>query len=153
MKISKEFKLEAAHKLKKGYSYTEKCQHIHGHSYRIIVELESKILNKDGMVMDFGELKSHCLFVEEWDHSFMIWEKDELFEGSNFASFLQGYRVNVTNFNPTAENMAIYIAQELGRKLPHFNVGVKVRETETSEAYAINDSVDKSKITHKVWSL
>lgn len=54
--ITKEYKFEAAHYLPK---YNGKCRHLHGHSYRVVVEVEGP-LNTDGpcegMVVDYGSI-------------------------------------------------------------------------------------------------
>ena len=55
MRITKQFKMEVAHRLTS--SYSTRCQSPHGHSYLMEVTLESEHLNEDGMVMDFGEVK------------------------------------------------------------------------------------------------
>lgn len=45
---------DAAHRLP---SYPGKCARIHGHTYRVEVELSSATLGPDGMVRDFVELR------------------------------------------------------------------------------------------------
>jgi 6-pyruvoyltetrahydropterin/6-carboxytetrahydropterin synthase len=53
--ITKEFSFEAAHSLP--YLPPEhKCHNVHGHSYRVVVELQSLTLNPDGFVEDYRAL-------------------------------------------------------------------------------------------------
>lgn len=54
MRICKIFQWDAAHQLK--LPYESACRNIHGHTYKVEVELEGD-LNENGMVMDFVELK------------------------------------------------------------------------------------------------
>jgi 6-pyruvoyltetrahydropterin/6-carboxytetrahydropterin synthase len=66
MKIAKEFKWEMGHRLPEHF---DKCKNIHGHSYKMIVELEGEIL-ESGMVMDYYDLKKIINpIVEKLDHS------------------------------------------------------------------------------------
>jgi 6-pyruvoyltetrahydropterin/6-carboxytetrahydropterin synthase len=64
---------------------------LHGHSYRAEVVLESRELNADGFVRDYGELDPLKRFIEErLDHRHL---EDELPEGmvssaENLARFL-----------------------------------------------------------------
>jgi len=60
IRISKQFFFEAAHAL---YGYDGKCKNIHGHSYILTVSVKGEPIHdptheKNGMVMDFGDLKA-----------------------------------------------------------------------------------------------
>lgn len=59
--IKKEFPFEASHSLN-GLEEGHKCGRDHGHSYVIIIELKSELLNKDGFVLDYGKLAP----IKEW---------------------------------------------------------------------------------------
>ncbi|WDC84441.1 6-carboxytetrahydropterin synthase [Caloramator sp. mosi_1] len=50
--VSKEFNFEAAHMLSE---HQGDCKNLHGHSYKMIVEVTGDI--KNGMVIDFKDLK------------------------------------------------------------------------------------------------
>lgn len=66
--ITKEFSFEAAHRLL-GHP---KCGKLHGHSYRVIVELSTSEL-KEGMVRDYGDLKDIKDFIDQvLDHRYLI---------------------------------------------------------------------------------
>ena len=59
IKITKQFSFEMAHALR---NYDGLCRNIHGHSYKMDITLAGRPLNddnspKNGMVMDFGDLK------------------------------------------------------------------------------------------------
>jgi 6-pyruvoyltetrahydropterin/6-carboxytetrahydropterin synthase len=59
IRITKIFTFETAHAL---HGYDGKCKNLHGHSYKLSVTLIGTPINnsshvKNGMVMDFGDLK------------------------------------------------------------------------------------------------
>lgn len=96
--------------------YNGPCEDLHGHNWRIEVSASSEDLNDLGMVVDFKELKSavkECL--EKLDHKHL----NEV-----------GYFKKV---NPTSENIARYIFDEVSAKAEGVNVcEVTVYETDTS---------------------
>lgn len=57
--LRKEFRFEAAHKLA---HHDGKCARLHGHSWKLVVEVAGAKLQADGpkrgMLMDFGDLKA-----------------------------------------------------------------------------------------------
>lgn len=53
MKLRRELTFDAAHYLP---SYGGKCERLHGHTYRLLVELEGEP-DDEGMIMDFADLK------------------------------------------------------------------------------------------------
>jgi len=57
---------DAAHKL--NLPYESKCNKLHGHRWEVIVEIESKELDENGMVIDFQRLKE---VIEGFDHSYL----------------------------------------------------------------------------------
>ena len=66
--ITKEFSFEAAHRLL-GHP---KCGRLHGHSYRVIVELQAQDLT-DGMVRDYAELDIIKKFIDSGlDHRYIV---------------------------------------------------------------------------------
>lgn len=71
MIISKEFTFDAAHQLPDEECYGQ-CRNLHGHTYRLIVEVVSKI-NEKGWVMNFKDLKTivNELFISKYDHWFL----------------------------------------------------------------------------------
>lgn len=107
----------AAHLLRQ---YKGKCEHLHGHNYRVHVTARASAPESDGMVIDFGHLKKITNeILELLDHHFLneIKPFDEI--------------------EPSAENIAAFIFREveLGMKdrgpLLH---SVGVWESDTSVA-------------------
>lgn len=95
------------------YGHESKCAHLHGHNYRIHLTVEADELDSVGRVMDFSAIKTHlCYWLEDnWDHKFLVWEKDP------FATALKEIDSEgtvVVNFNPTAENMGQYLIDVVG---------------------------------------
>lgn len=88
-----------------------KCEHLHGHNYRIHFEVEAA-LDSVGRVLDFSAIKSLlCMWLEDnWDHKFLVWEDDP------WAPLLLGVDETtvLVPFNPTAENMAEYLVNVIG---------------------------------------
>jgi len=107
--ISKEIEIDAAHYLR---GYQGKCARIHGHRWKIIIEIESDRLNELGMVKDFGEIKEA---VMKFDHQLI----------NEIEPF--------TEINPTAENLAMYFCKKLNAK------SVTVYETPTAYARYIQN--------------
>jgi 6-pyruvoyltetrahydropterin/6-carboxytetrahydropterin synthase len=87
--------------------------------------------------MDFSVIKQKlCLWLEEeWDHKFLIWSKHEI---ARVLYSLDTHGVVLTPFNPTAENMGLYLLEEVapvvlagtGCRLTH----VRVEETRKCSA-------------------
>ncbi|MFH1403613.1 MAG: 6-carboxytetrahydropterin synthase QueD [Candidatus Altiarchaeota archaeon] len=67
MKACRTFYFDAAHHLP---DYKGGCEHVHGHTYRLEVEVEGDIKD-DGMVLDFNDLKKvvNKEVIDELDHS------------------------------------------------------------------------------------
>lgn len=66
--ISKTFTFEAAHRIH-GHP---KCGHLHGHSYRVMVELTADDA-PGGMVLDYGLLYPIKLYIDEHlDHRYIV---------------------------------------------------------------------------------
>lgn len=114
------FHFDSAHYLR---CYNGKCSHLHGHRWEIEVCIEGSQLDEQGMLIDFGDVKSllHPL-TEQFDHSLI----------NDHESFSEG------KLNPTAENLAFYFFAELKKSLPLRNrcrlAWVKVYESPDSWA-------------------
>lgn len=75
MKIGKEFRWEMGHRLP---NHDGECRNLHGHSYRMVVEVEGAIDEDTGMVLDFGDISKVVKpIVAELDHAFLCQESDE----------------------------------------------------------------------------
>lgn len=74
MIIAKEFQWEMGHRLP---HHPGHCRNLHGHSYRMVVEVEGDVNPETGMVIDFGDIKSLVKpLVEELDHAFLCQDSD-----------------------------------------------------------------------------
>jgi len=114
------------------YGHESKCAHLHGHNYRIYLTVEAEQLDTVGRVMDFSVIKDKFVVWLEinWDHKFLIWEKDPF---APTLKELDPQGTVVVGFNPTAENMGQYLINVIGpQQLAGTNVKlVKVNIEET----------------------
>lgn len=99
-KVRKTFEISAAHRLH--LNYNSQCTNLHGHNWKVVVECKSEELDENGMVVDFTTIKRTVL--SKFDHK----------------------NINdVVDFNPTAENLAKWIADNV----PHC-YRVEIEESE-----------------------
>ncbi len=138
IRVTKRFHFEMAHAL---YNYDGLCRNIHGHSYNLEVTLIGEPLNqpghpKDGMVMDFGDLKRMVKseIVNRFDHSLMVnklvpQEQIDLLRKTTD-------RILVVGFQPTTENIATHIAGILRQHLPAEAELFSIRLFETVTSFA-----------------
>ncbi|HSC76427.1 MAG TPA: 6-carboxytetrahydropterin synthase QueD [Pseudomonadales bacterium] len=111
MEIYKEFSIEAAHRLPH-VPEGHKCSRLHGHSFQVSIHVSGPVEPHSGWVMDFSDIKSAFKPVwERLDHHYL-----------NDIAGLE---------NPTSENLARWIWQQLKPGLPLL-CKVVVRETCTS---------------------
>lgn len=92
-----------------------KCKYFHGHNYRVTFYVEAKELDDIGRVIDFSVIKSHlCMWLEDnWDHKFVAWDQDPII--NKFCEdHLKELGIVKVPFNPTAENMGLYLLREVG---------------------------------------
>lgn len=138
IRLTKQFEFEMSHAL---LNYDGLCKNIHGHSYKLQVTVIGEPLNepghpKDGMVIDFGILKKLVKdnIVAPLDHSLMINNVDA---HSKLVELGEMYdRHHVVNFQPTSENLVIYIANKMKNILPANLELCSVRLFETSNSFA-----------------
>lgn len=137
IRVTKQFDFEMAHVLS---GYDGLCSNIHGHSYKLDVTVTGEIFQKpghpkNGMVMDLGDLKDivQTHVIDKLDHTFMV---------SNAVppDSLAGLRKNTkrlleVNFQPTSENIALYIAGILKQILPAAVSLFSIRLAETARSY------------------
>jgi 6-pyruvoyltetrahydropterin/6-carboxytetrahydropterin synthase len=103
-------KFSAAHTIK-GHP---KCGRMHGHNYRVLVTLTANTLNKNGMIVDFSDVKKVVeRVVDKFDHVYL---NDVL-------------KVDTV----TAEYLAKYICDKLVLRLPSVH-SVQVYENDDSWA-------------------
>jgi 6-pyruvoyltetrahydropterin/6-carboxytetrahydropterin synthase len=132
--VGTELEISIGHRL---MDYEGPCMHPHGHNYRIQVGLERNCpvpIPGKGMFIDFKDLKRVLKDVlDPFDHSFMLSGADYV-----FIKFLQqyNYRVVVVPWNPTAENFAQFIKDQLEMSMAGNYGRLRVRVYETSTSYA-----------------
>ena len=138
IRVTKRFHFEMAHTL---YEYDGLCRNIHGHSYNLEVTFIGFPKNapghpKDGMVMDFGDIKNlvKTHIVNRFDHALMI---NHLIPEEKQALLRQtSERVIVVDFQPTSENIVAYIAGILQQHLPSDVSLFSIRLHETVTSFA-----------------
>jgi 6-pyruvoyltetrahydropterin/6-carboxytetrahydropterin synthase len=93
--------------------HENKCRDFHGHNYRVHFHCMAERLDDLGRVVDFGIMKERlCMWLEyNWDHKFLMWEKDEL-----LPAMMGAPGIIAVPFNPTAENMAAHLVDVVGPK-------------------------------------
>jgi len=89
-RVTKTLEISAAHKL--DLSYESKCSNLHGHNWLLHITCESETLNKDGMVYDFTHIKKKI--HDALDHKYLN---------------------DILGVNPTAENIAKWICEQIGQ--------------------------------------
>lgn len=92
--------------------YNGKCSNLHGHRWKIEIEISSEKLVENGqcrgMIVDFGDLKSDLkALADSFDHAF-IYEKGSLKSETVAALNSENFRLIEVDFRPTAENFAEY---------------------------------------------
>lgn len=161
MRITKEFKFEMAHKLSK--SYTCKCQHIHGHSYRMLLTFICQDLNDEMVVIDFTKVKEEFKYIVDFfDHSFMIHKDDKAVGELTYLAKEGHYPLIVASHNPTAEYIALVVYGEIMKrfknpehelsKLEGFEVEVFETATSSAKVSSLSDSPKLDVSLHDVSS-
>ncbi len=80
--------------------HSGKCARLHGHNWKIDVEVQTRTLDALGMGMDFADLKAETTAVTEpLDHRHL--------------NDLPGFE----GINPTAENVAAYVYREVSSRI------------------------------------
>ena len=131
-KVAKEFHWEMGHRLQ---NHKGLCRNIHGHSYRMRVEIEGDI-NPDGMVLDYYDI-NECVkpLIIALDHAFICDNNDEL-----MLDFLKSNDLKcvIINCPTTAENILLYITEQIKLQLKQYQniskLTVRLHETESVHA-------------------
>ena len=80
--------------------YDGPCEALHGHNWKVTVSVQAKTLDDLGMVLDFKVLKQEVnKIIDQLDHTYLN-------EKAPFDAV-----------NPSSENIACYIFQELKPKI------------------------------------
>ncbi len=68
------FTFDASHYTK---GISKKCMNLHGHTFRLDVEVEGEINPETGMVIDFGVIKNIVKeIIKEYDHKIIVPKRD-----------------------------------------------------------------------------
>lgn len=123
MILGKQFEFEASHVLPNKEEYG-KCRNLHGHTYKLTVEISGVLDISMGWIMNFKDLKAivNKVVIDKYDHQHL----------NNFFEI------------PTAEVIVLKIADDINRELIKFNrlnqtniLLNKLKLYETSNSYAI----------------
>ncbi|MBU2445367.1 MAG: 6-carboxytetrahydropterin synthase [Bacteroidetes bacterium] len=131
MKVAKEFRWEMGHRLP---FHNERCRHLHGHSYKALIELEGDI-DENGMVIDFYDVnKIVNPIIDELDHSFLCDKADlDLIEA---LKKLQS-QIVLIDYPSTAENISKYLSDKIIKSILPKNINkLTVRVFETFDSFA-----------------
>jgi 6-pyruvoyltetrahydropterin/6-carboxytetrahydropterin synthase len=116
-RVSKQLWFCAAHQVRLSES---RCEALHGHNYRVLVHAEAEKLDEVSYVLDFASLKQAAVeATSRFDHQ-------NINEVEPF-----------TKLNPTAEELARYLCEELARRFDDGRVRihkVEVFETDNNRA-------------------
>lgn len=116
-RLTTEHSFDAAHFLA---GYKGKCANLHGHRWRVLVEVEGGQLEAQGqmrgMLVDFGDVKKVVReMTSAFDHSF-IYEEGSLKQRTLEALLEEGFLLIPVAFRPTAENFAKYFYEEMEKR-------------------------------------
>ena len=92
-------KFQAAHYLRE---YRGKCEHMHGHTFHVEVQIQVRDLDNTGIGIDFTKIKQKLTKILP-DHALLN---------------------DVYDFNPSAENLSRHFFQELKKEFPVKSVTV-----------------------------
>jgi 6-pyruvoyltetrahydropterin/6-carboxytetrahydropterin synthase len=111
MEIYKEFSFDSAHFLP-NVPVGHKCREMHGHTYRLKVFIKGGLDPNLGWIMDFKDLKDALIpVIDQLDHKLI-----------NNIGGLE---------NPTAENITVWIWQQIKPSLPLLS-RIELYETPTT---------------------
>ncbi len=115
--VTIETHFSSAHRLRQ---YNGECERLHGHNWNVRVSIASAELNTLGMVIDFKDLKVKAKeLMDRFDHRYL----------NEVPPF--------TELNPTTENLARYIFDELSKGIGTDSIKVsKVTVWESPTCYA-----------------
>lgn len=139
IRITKHFDFESAHAL---YGYDGKCKNIHGHSYHLYVTVIGEPIMdaenpKNGMVMDFGDLKVIVKkeIVSKFDHAVVLNENSPHKVLANTINE-HSHKVVLVPYQPTSENMLIDFSERIQKQLPENVLLHSLKLYETANSYA-----------------
>ena len=136
---TRRLEFDSAHRVMK---HESKCKMLHGHRYVVEVSFGAKNLDEIGRVIDFGVIRE---VLGKWldnnfDHNTILHQDDKIL-GDNIAK-ITGQKIYYLPYNPTAENIAKYLIEDICPQLfsnyPIKCVAIKVYETPNCSAQINN---------------
>ena len=132
MKIVKTYHFYAGHRNKEA---GEKCGRLHGHTYKVECVFEFDNM-ENGITMIFSDIDLIAEpIIKQYDHYFLLFEQDPLCELFDLAN--EPYKS--LPFESSAENMAIWIFNQIRKQLPI----VEIRLAETTSSTVIYEKALK----------
>lgn len=132
--ISREYWFSAAHRLERH----PKCGRLHGHNYRVVVELYG-VPDENGMVLDYGVLdKIVKPFIDEkLDHKYLISDDNNACDDpAAMVALENGWEYELKTPASTAEYIAKVIYENI-QGLPNNITGIQVQVDETPKSTAV----------------
>lgn len=107
---TRRLEFDAAHRI---LNHESKCKYLHGHRYVVEASFVAKELDDLGRVIDFGVIREvlGSWIDEHLDHNTILCKKDEKL-GEKIAAET-GQKIYYLNENPTAENIAKHLLEEI----------------------------------------
>lgn len=134
--VTKIFRFEMGHAI---HGYEGMCKYIHGHSYvlHVTVSLSGGFENPisaPGFVIDFKELKKivNEKVINDLDHSLVL-SQDYV---NSHEITENGQNLIIWPYEPSAENILIYIKEKLAGTLGEKVKIAKMKLWETSDSFA-----------------
>ena len=112
VELTKEYRFEAAHRLP-NVPAGHKCARVHGHSYRVEIEVRGPVDPRSGWLIDFGVID------DAWGELHARFDHRNLNEVPGLE-------------NSTCENIAAYVWDTLKARIPQLSA-VSVAETADSK--------------------
>ncbi len=111
---TRRIEFDAAHRI---LNHESKCKMLHGHRYVLEASFVANNLDNLGRVIDFGEVKQ---ILGQWiddnfDHNTILSCEDKNLGEKIFSETNQ--KIFYINANPTAENIAKFLLEEICPKL------------------------------------
>lgn len=142
--VTKIFDWHCSHQLE---NHSGLCKNIHGHTYKLEVEVtgpihNTKKLTDEGMIVDFATFKKYVKekVVDKFDHALILNSENGDAELYKLAK-QKGWKTLIMPYRTTAENMCIWIYNQL-KDIDNLQI-IRIRLYETDTSYA-EYKVDKN---------
>ncbi len=136
MQITKIFHFEMAHAIN---GYAGACKNLHGHSYELHVSIKEPepkdaFISAPGFIIDFKELKKMVqeTVISILDHKMLL---SEQYLATN-KEFTNRENLVAWPMEPSAENILLFIKQQISNALPENVILSHLKLYETKDSYA-----------------